>query len=236
MSNTDAAPATHGLGTNPMALRPDDVRSWRELERTASGCTLCRLCEDRTKVVFGDGPQDADVVVIGDAPGRTEDLLGRPFVGAAGNLLDNLLLDAGFDRDSVYVTTVVKCHPRTQAPDRDVVDACSPYLVEQLAHLRPKVIITLGPVATGLLLQRPVPLDKVAGFRFDVFDGVTLVPTHHPATVIKGNQTIVASIRRDLMTARAVLDGRLSTGAEAMAELRARADRDDAPRTEGVGA
>lgn len=223
MSNTDAAPAL-GLSTNPMTLRADDVRSWRELERAASGCTLCRLCEGRTKVVFGDGAQDADVVVIGDAPGRTEDLLGRPFVGAAGNLLDNLLLDAGFDRDSVYVTTVVKCHPRDQAPDQDVVDACSPYLVEQLAHIRPKVIITLGPVATGLLLQRPVPLDKVAGFRFDVFDGVTLVPTHHPASVIKGNQTVVASIRRDLMTARAVLEGRLSTGAEAMAELRARRD------------
>jgi uracil-DNA glycosylase family 4 len=223
VSNTDAAPA-HGLDTNPLALPSDAVRSWRELERTAADCTLCRLCEDRTKVVFGDGAQDADVVVVGDAPGRTEDLLGRPFVGAAGNLLDNLLLDAGFDRDDVYVTTVVKCHPRTEAPDRDVVDACSPYLVEQLAHLRPRVIITLGPVATGLLLQRPVPLDKVAGFRFDVFDGVTLVPTHHPATVIKGNQAVVASIRRDLMTARAVLEGRLSTGAEAMAELRARAE------------
>lgn len=234
MSNTDAAPAEHGLATNPLSLASDEVRSWRELERTAAACTLCRLCEGRTKVVFGDGAQDADVVVIGDAPGRTEDLLGRPFVGAAGNLLDNLLLDAGFDRDNVYVTTVVKCYPRDGAPDRDVVDACSPYLVEQLAHIRPKVIITLGPVAAGLLLQRPVPLDKVAGFRFDVFDGVTLVPTHHPATVIKGNQTVVASIRRDLMTARAVLDGRLSTGAEAMAELRARHDRtgglsEDAP-------
>lgn len=224
MTNTDAAPAAHGLGTNPMALGGDDVRSWRELERAATGCTACRLCEDRTKVVFGDGAQDADVVVIGDAPGRTEDLLGKPFVGAAGNLLDNLLLDAGFDRENVYVTTVVKCHPRTEAPDRDVVDACSPYLVEQLALIRPKVIITLGPVATGILLQRPVPLDKVAGFRFDVFDGVTLVPTHHPATVIKGNQSAVATIRRDLMTARAVLEGRLSTGAEAMAELRARAE------------
>ncbi len=215
----------HRLGdVNPLDLEPDQVRSWRELERTAAACQLCRLCEGRTKVVFGDGPQDADVVVIGDAPGRTEDLLGKPFVGAAGNLLDNLLGEAGLDRANVYVTTVVKCHPRGDTPDRDVVDACSPYLVEQLARLRPKVVITLGPVASGLVLGRPVPLDKVAGFRFDVFDGVTLVPTHHPAHVIKGNQTIVASIRRDLMTARAVLDGRLSTGAEAMAELRARTE------------
>lgn len=221
MSTSDPA-APHGLDVNPMSLGEGDVRSWRELERAASDCTLCRLCTGRTKVVFGDGAQDADVVVIGDAPGRTEDLLGRPFVGSVGNLLDNLLLDAGFDRASVYVTTVVKCHPRGDTPDREVVDACAPYLVEQLAHIRPKVIVTLGPVATGLVLQRPVPLDKVAGFRFDVFDGVTLVPTHHPATVIKGNQAIVASIRRDMMTARAVLEGRLSTGAEAMAELRAR--------------
>lgn len=210
--------------TNPLDLTQRDLRSWRELERTAAACTDCRLSDCRTKVVFGDGDQSADVVVIGDAPGRTEDLLGRPFVGAAGNLLDNLLGEAGFERDKVYVTTVVKCHPRDEAPDADVVDACSPYLIEQLGHLRPRVIITLGPVATGLILRRRIPLEKVAGFRFDVYDGVTLVPTYHPASVIKGNQTVVASIRRDFMTAKAVLDGRLSTGAEAMAELRARSE------------
>ncbi len=210
--------------TNPLDLTQRDLRSWRELERTAAACTDCRLSDCRTKVVFGDGDQDADVVVIGDAPGRTEDLLGRPFVGAAGNLLDNLLGEAGFERDKVYVTTVVKCHPRDEAPDADVVDACSPYLIEQLGHLRPRVIITLGPVATGLILRRRIPLEKVAGFRFDVYDGVTLIPTYHPASVIKGNQTVVASIRRDFMTAKAVLDGRLSTGAEAMAELRARTE------------
>jgi uracil-DNA glycosylase len=223
VSHTDAI-TTHGLTTNPMTLPPEQVRSWRELERTAAACTLCRLCEGRGKVVFGDGSQTADLVIVGDAPGRTEDLLGRPFVGAAGNLLDNLLIDAGLDRDNVYVTTVVKCHPAADTPDRDVIDACAPYLVEQIAHLRPKVIVTLGPVAAALLLQRPVPLDRVAGFRFDVYDGVTLIPTHHPATVIKGNQTVVKSIRRDLVAARAVLEGRLSTGAEAMAELRARAE------------
>ena len=210
--------------TNPLDLTQRDLRSWRELERTAAACTDCRLSDCRTKVVFGDGDQSADVVVIGDAPGRTEDLLGRPFVGAAGNLLDNLLGEAGFERDKVYVTTVVKCHPRDEAPDADVVDACSPYLIEQLGHLRPRVIITLGPVATGLILRRRIPLEKVAGFRFDVYDGVPLVPTYHPASVIKGNQTVVASIRRDFMTAKAVLDGRLSTGAEAMAELRARSE------------
>lgn len=222
MPTEDAA--LPGLDTNPLELAATDVRSWRELERAAAGCTACRLHEHRTKVVFGDGPQDAEVVVVGDAPGRTEDLLGKPFVGSAGNLLDNLLGEAGLERDQVYVTTVVKCHPRDGVPDREVVSACSSYLVEQLAHLRPKVIVTLGPVAAGLLLRRPVPLDKVAGFRFDVFGGVTLVPTYHPASVIKGNQTAVATIRRDLATAKAVLDGRLSTGAEAMAEIKARSE------------
>lgn len=215
-------PPRYGLDANPTTLAEGDVRSWRELERTAAGCTDCRLHETRTKVVFGDGNPEADIVIVGDAPGRTEDLLGKPAVGAAGNLLDNLLSEAGIAREDVYITTVVKCHPREDAPDGAVVDACSSYLVEQLAHLRPKVIVTLGPVAAGLLLRRPIPLDKVAGFRFDVYDGVTLVPTYHPAGVIKGNQHMIASIRRDLMTARAVLEGRLSTGAEAMAELRAR--------------
>lgn len=211
-----------GLDTNPLTLPPEGLRSWRELERAASTCTACRLHTQRTKVVFGEGDPDADLMVVGDAPGRTEDLLGKPCVGAAGNLLDNLLGEAGFERERVYLTSVVKCHPRDEAPDRTIVDTCSPYLVEQIAHVRPRVIVTLGPVAAGLLLRRPIPLDKVAGFRFDVFGGVTLIPTFHPAGVIKGNQQAIAMIRRDLMTARAVLDGRLSTGAEAMAELRSR--------------
>lgn len=212
----------------PLQL-PIAPRSWRELERDASDCTLCRLCDVRTKVVFGDGSPTPSLMVIGDAPARTDDLLGKPFAGAPGNLLDNVLIEAGFDRETeVYVTTVVKCHPGRKAPDLEVVESCTPYLLEQIANLQPKVIVTLGPVAAHLVLRRPVPLDKAAGFRFDVFDGITLIPTHHPTAVIKGNHQAIASLRRDFMTARAVLDGRLSTGREAMAELRARAAREPA--------
>lgn len=221
----DASPVDR---PEPLHL-PTEPRSWRELERDASGCTLCRLCDVRTKVVFGEGSQTPSLVVIGDAPARTDDLLGKPFAGAPGNLLDNVLLESGFDRDEeVYVTTVVKCHPGRTTPDREVVDACTPYLLEQIVNLAPKVIVTLGPVAAQLLLRRPVPLDKAAGFRFDVFDGITLIPTYHPTAVIKGNHQAIASLRRDFMTARAVLDGRLSTGKEAMAELRARTEREPA--------
>jgi DNA polymerase len=209
---------------NPFSLPDDDIRSWRELERASTDCSRCRLQHDRTKVVFGDGDPGADLVVIGDVPGRTEDLLGRPFVGAAGNLLDNVMAGAGFDRSGVYVTHVVKCHPCGDAPDAEVVSACMPYLVEELAHLRPRVIVTLGEAVASMLLRRPVPLDRVAGFRFDVFDGVTLVPAHHPADVVKGNQQALAALRHAFLTARGVLDGRLSTGAQAMADVRARTD------------
>lgn len=188
----------------------DEVRAWKSLIAQAQGCTSCRLSEVRKNVVFGDGNKNADLVIVGDAPGRTEDLLGKPFVGAAGNLLDNLLLDAGISRAEVYVTSLVKCHPAGTTPQRLDVETCmGEHLREELALLRPKVIVALGPVVTSVLMGRPAPLERVAGFRFDIFDGVTLIPTEHPATVIKGKHAAIGTLRRDLLTARAVMDGRL---------------------------
>lgn len=201
--------------TRPLPLS-GDVRPWKTLVQDANGCTSCVLSEGRRNVVFGDGARDARLVIIGDAPGRTEDLLGKPFVGAAGNLLDNVLIDVGIDRSSVYVTSLVKCHPSAASPGREEVQTCMGlHLLEELAHVRPEVIVSLGPVTTSVLLNRPAPLDRVAGFRFEILDGVTLIPTEHPATVIKGKHGAVATLRRDLMTARAVLDGRLPAAGRA---------------------
>lgn len=210
------------LGFDPFAPPDDTTPTWDELERQAAACTKCRLHESRTKVVFGDGDRDADLMLVGEAPGRQEDLLGRPFAGAAGNLLTNLLDEAGLARADVYVTNLVKCRPpENREPGLDEIQTCSPYLFGQLALVRPRVIVTLGAFATRLLLRRQVPVARVAGYRFDL-NGATVIPTFHPSTALRGNPRAMTSLRRDLRAAKAVLDGRLATAAEALAHLRAK--------------
>jgi uracil-DNA glycosylase family 4 len=227
-----AAPEDHPEGgapfgalrrVNPMAIPADQLRPWKQLERDALSCTACPLHESRTKVVFGDGDPDAELMLIGEAPGRNEDLMGRPYAGAAGNILDNFLSDAGLDRQDCYLTDLVMCRPPSRRqPTAEEIEAHLPFLIEQIAHVRPRVIVAFGPLVAAVLLRRPIPLDKVAGYRFDVFDGVTLIPTYRPVDAMKGDARALTAIKRDVAAAKAVLDGRLSTGAEALAEARAR--------------
>ncbi len=210
------------LGVDPFSLGADRLREWGELTGAAHDCTRCDLHEGRTRVVFGDGDPDADLMIIGDAPTRQEDLQEKPFLGAGGNMLNSALGDAGLERSAVYLTTIVKCRPPQQRqPLIEEVERCSPYLLEQLAHVRPKVVVTMGEWVTQLLLRRRVPIRRVAGFRFDMY-GATLIPTFHPSAALRGDPRAVATIRRDIHTAKAVLDGRLASGAEAVSEYLAR--------------
>lgn len=205
---------TIDLGVDPFALAESDRRSWRQLEREASSCTRCRLHETRTEVAFASGAPDADLFVLATAPSKHDDLLGQPFVGGAGNLLTNLLSEVGVAREDVYVTTFVKCHPPGgRSPAADEVDACAGFLLEQLAWVQPRVVVTLGEPAMHLLVRRPLPLGKVAGVRFDLH-GATVIPTYHPGAALKGDNHALAGLRRDLATATGVLEGRLPTGAE----------------------
>lgn len=223
-----AEPRTPALEPNPLNVPPDALRPYRDLEREASGCTRCALSESRTKVVFGEGPLDADLFILGTAPGRHEDVQGTPFLGAAGNVLTNSLAAVGLAREDCYVTNLVKCRPPSgRSPLPAELEACSGYLFQQIAHVRPKVILALGELPTAFLLRRRLPLAKVAGYRLDVFDGVTLVPTYDPVSAVKGNTQAMAAIRRDVGVAKAVLDGRLATGAEAMADVLARRSEGD---------
>ncbi len=222
----DAESTAITLDTDPMTVDVDALRSWKQFEREVSACTRCGLHETRTKVVFGDGDTDADLMIIGDAPGRHEDLQGKPFAGAAGNLLDNMLADAGLGREDCYITDVVKCLLPERDPLAAEIEACGSHLVEQIARVRPKVIVTLGELPTTFVLRKRLPIAKIAGYRFDVYDGVTLVPTFAPVAALRGNARAMASIKRDLRTAKAVLDGRLASGAEAMADVRARQPQD----------
>lgn len=186
---------------------------WDALVELAAGCTRCPLQAGRSVVVFGEGEPGAPLMLVGQAPGRHEDLQGRPFVGALGNLIDTCLRETGTDRDSIYLTTVVKCHPPDgRAPEPDEIAACAPYLRKQIAHVGPRVIVPMGGAATRLVLRRHVPVARVAGYRFDIGGGVVAVPTYDPRVALRGSPQAMDGLRRDLRTAVAVLDGHLVGG------------------------
>lgn len=126
--------------------------NYLRVKKVGDDCKRCNLCEHRTKVVFGEGNPEADVMIIGEAPGFNEDQQGRPFVGKAGSMLDRWLSDAGLKRADVYITNVVKCRPENNRdPKSDEVETCSKFLRVQIALIRPKVLVTLGRIAGNIL-------------------------------------------------------------------------------------
>jgi DNA polymerase len=149
------------------------------------GCVKCRLCEGRTQTVFGEGSVDAEVMFIGEGPGRTEDETGRPFVGRAGELLTKMIGAMGLSREEVYIANVVKCRPpdnRTPAPDE--VATCTPYLERQLEIIRPKAIVTLGLPASRYLLNSTLTMGRMRG-QWQSWRGIPLMPTYHPSYVLR---------------------------------------------------
>jgi uracil-DNA glycosylase len=179
-----------------------------ELARIASTCTNCRLASGRTQVVFGNGNPNADLMFIGEAPGFHEDKQGIPFVGAAGSLLTKLLTDIGLTRDDVYVSNTLKCRPPgNRDPMPDEIDACKPYLKEQIELIDPRIICTLGNFSTQLLLGRKIGITKVRGQQYP-WRGRILVPTFHPAAVLHGGKTSDAmfQLEQDFKLIRTILD------------------------------
>ncbi|MBV9660632.1 MAG: uracil-DNA glycosylase [Acidimicrobiales bacterium] len=186
------------------------------VEKVALGCTLCPLAGGRTTVVFGEGDPAAGLMVVGEGPGRDEDLQGRPFVGRSGQLLDRLLLEeAGLERGQVYIANVVKCRPpNNRDPLPDEIAACRPYLDQQVQLIRPVVVLTLGNFATRVLLDTAAGITKLRGrtYPFPGHPATTLVPTFHPAAALRGGGEVVAKMRADFVRARATLD--VATGAD----------------------
>lgn len=176
-----------------------------QVREIALGCPRCGLAKTRTHVVFGEGRETADVMVVGEAPGQEEDRSGRPFVGRAGKLLDLLLLSSGFAREDVYICNVLKCRPpQNRNPQPDEVDACSPYLLRQVELVQPRVILAFGAFAAQTLLGTDVSIGKLRGTR-QQYRGVPLVPTYHPAACLR-HPAWVRSVWEDLQRARDVLD------------------------------
>ncbi|HTX62984.1 MAG TPA: uracil-DNA glycosylase [Acidimicrobiales bacterium] len=178
------------------------------LREEALSCTRCALARGRTQVVFGVGNPSADLMFVGEGPGREEDLQGEPFVGRSGKLLDLLMFqEIGIGRGECYIANVVKCRPPgNRDPLPDEIEACRPYLERQIDLVAPKVVVTLGNFAMKTLLGTSEGITKMRG-RVHTFRGAHLLPTYHPAAALRGGGEVVAQMRADFVRAKALLRG-----------------------------
>lgn len=193
----------HGGLSRGEALPPfPDLESLRQ---HLGDCGRCSLGPTRTRLVFGVGDPHADLMFIGEAPGKNEDLQGEPFVGAAGKLLDELLASIGLERSQVYIANVLKCRPpNNRDPLPEETERCTPYLAEQVRLVDPKVIATLGNHATKYVLGTQTGITSLRGRLFRV-DGRQVVPIFHPAAALY-DQSKRAVLFEDFKRLRAVLD------------------------------
>ena len=165
----------------------ESVSDWTSLEHKVKTCTLCDLHKTRKNVVFGVGNKDADLLIIGEAPGATEDAQGKPFVGRAGMLLDAMLLAIGLHRDDVFIANILKCRPpNNRDPSPHEVKLCTPYLKQQIALIKPKVILAVGRIAAHFLLNTDQSIGKLRGKVYHYGDQqIPLIVTYHPAYLLR---------------------------------------------------
>jgi len=155
------------------------------LRAEAHDCTKCRLAGTRTNVVFGVGDPNADLMFIGEAPGRDEDEQGEPFVGRAGQLLTDIIKAMKLSREQVYIANVIKCRPpENRNPEPDELDACRPFIRRQVELIQPKVIVTLGKFGLQSLTGKAYGISSVRGQWLD-YNGIKLMPTYHPAYLLR---------------------------------------------------
>jgi uracil-DNA glycosylase len=167
-------------------------------------CSRCKLHRSRTQVVFGVGNPKAELVFVGEGPGRDEDIQGEPFVGRAGKLLTQMIEAMSLRREDVYICNVVKCRPpENRLPERDEIAACSPYLARQLAVIQPKVICCLGACSAQTLLNTNQGISRFRGEWFD-YRGSKLIATYHPAYLLR-NPPAKSEVWKDLQKVMAVL-------------------------------
>jgi len=174
--------------TNPKAETgvTDAVQALRLIREGLGDCTRCRLSrQGRKQIVFGVGNPKAELMFIGEAPGADEDQQGEPFVGRAGQLLNNMIKAMGLRREDVYIANIIKCRPPgNRTPERDECETCSPFLMRQIAAIKPKAIVALGAVAAKTLLAINAPMSEFRGRWFD-FRGTKLAVTYHPAFLLR---------------------------------------------------
>lgn len=179
-------------------------RMLQALREQVEQCTRCRLSGTRTKTVFGEGDPDAEILFIGEGPGKQEDLTGRPFVGRAGELLTRIIEQGmGIPRSGVFIANLVKCRPtvdlkfeRDRPPERDELDTCSTYLRQQVEIIRPRVIVALGSPSAKFLLDTATGITGLRG-KWGEFCGIPVMPTFHPSYVLR-NGGESSPLRRDV--------------------------------------
>jgi uracil-DNA glycosylase family 4 len=174
------------LRSRPAAEAPKEEPSWIEIKQAVPACTACALHKSRTQTVFGVGDENADWMLIGEAPGAEEDKLGEPFVGQAGKLLDNMLAAIDLKRgENLYIANVLKCRPPgNRNPEPEEIEKCTPFLKRQIALIQPKLIIAMGRFAAQTLLASDASIASLRGRVFS-YEGVPLIVTYHPAYLLR---------------------------------------------------
>ncbi len=159
--------------------------NWEELENSIINCNKCKLCNNRTNIVFGCGNKNADIMFIGEGPGADEDLQGIPFVGKAGKLMDMAFEGIGIKREDVYIANIVKCRPpQNRVPEQDEADGCLNYLRNQVILVKPKIIVLLGSTALKNILGKELSITACRG-KWIEKKGIFYLPTWHPAALLR---------------------------------------------------
>ena len=159
--------------------------SLEEIREEMGDCRRCKLWQSRTRLVFGVGNPQARLLFVGEAPGAEEDKQGEPFVGEAGQLLNNLFFKLGISRDEIYITNVVKSRPpKNRNPEAEEIAACRPFLLKQIKAIRPQIIVTLGAIATHALLETKAPISRLRG-NWQRWQGIAVMPTFHPSYLLR---------------------------------------------------
>ena len=180
---------------------------WSQLKTAVETCTACPLHETRTNTVFGIGDHNAQVMVIGEAPGADEDQQGEPFVGRAGKLLNNMLMAIGYKREQVYIANILKCRPPgNRDPDLEEISQCEHFLKRQVELIKPKVILAVGRIAAHNLMKVETPIGKMRG-KLHYYDETPVVVTYHPAYLLR-KPSEKAKAWDDLRFALKVIQGR----------------------------
>ncbi len=175
------------MGVQLWRLRREEAPDWENLRQAVTDCRACTLCETRTQTVFGIGSTTADLMVIGEAPGADEDRQGEPFVGRAGQLLDLMLAAIGLARDQVYIANILKCRPpANRDPRPEEALRCKPYLMRQIALVKPRVLLSVGRVSAQNLLATDTPIGRLRGRWFALGpERIPLMITYHPAYLLR---------------------------------------------------
>ena len=180
---------------------------WQELEASVAACTRCALHRSRTRTVFGVGNRQADWMIIGEAPGQEEDRRGEPFVGRAGQLLDEILRSVGLDRRSAFIANILKCRPpNNRDPSKDEAASCREYLDQQIELVAPRIILAVGRIAAQHLLNSDAPVGRMRGRRHNFGDrDLPVIVTYHPAYLLR-SPVQKRKVWQDLVLARRVLE------------------------------